>query len=74
MSRITLLALKNAHRSFVPVINILCSYKIMSLEEAHPLWQRFNEGQEVVLDIPDDLASQVKKHLDDLGYSYLQAQ
>lgn len=48
-------------------MNLLVGHRIMTLEEAHSFYKRFKLGEDVVFEIPEDVASQFRIDLDCLN-------
>jgi len=67
MPRITLRHNKNKDVSFIHIMNLLVGHRIMTLEEAHSFYKRFKLGEDVVFEIPEDVASQFRIDLDCLN-------
>ena len=70
MSRFMLLHDVNKNVGFLHIVNFLVSYKIMSLEQAGRFYERFKLGEDVVFDIPDQMASTFKEYLESLNCKY----
>jgi len=70
MSRIEIRHSVNEDVNFIHIINVLVSYKVMSLEEASCLYRKFKLAEDVVFDIQDETTAKVKDALDSLNCKY----
>ena len=60
MSRVTLRHKNNEHLKFVHILNLLCSYGIVNMEEAMSLMKQFKLGEDVTIDLPDEVDSEFR--------------
>ncbi len=70
MSRIVIRHSVNKDVNFIHVVNVLVSYKVMSLEEASCLYKKFKLAEDVAFDIQDEITSTVKDAFDSLNCKY----
>lgn len=70
MSRVLLRHNENKSIGFLHIVNFLVSYKIMSLEEANRFYQKYQLGEDVVFDIPEQTDSTFKDYLRFLNCKY----
>ena len=71
MSKFMLRREINKDRTFVHVINFLTATQIMSLEDSRPMFRAFHSrGEDVLVDIPDDLDSRFGEAMDIVNFHY----
>jgi hypothetical protein len=70
MSFIKIRRASNESLSFVKIVNFMVSYKMMSLEDASRLHLTLMSGEEIIIRLPETMASQLANELDFLGWKY----
>ena len=71
MSRFMLRRGVNKDVSLLHVINFLIACQVMSLEDSRPMFRAFHlRGEDVVVDIPDELDSRFRDTLDSVNFRY----
>jgi hypothetical protein len=71
MSKFVLRVRANNNLSFCHIINFFTAYEIMSLDEARPMFHAWHSrGEDVTVDIPDELDSNFKETLNSLNAKY----
>jgi hypothetical protein len=70
MSRFLLPHEANESVPFVPIVNFLVSYEVMSLGQAADLNRQFKLGNDVVIEIPDSINLVFMDELDYLNCAF----
>ncbi len=71
MSKFMLRRDVNKDCSFVHVVNFLTGCQVMLLEDARPMFNAFHlKGEDVVVDMPDELDSRFMEALDAVNFQY----
>lgn len=71
MSRFMLRWGVNKDASILHITNFLISYQVMPLEESRPMVRAFHlKGEDVLVEIPDDLDTRFRDTLDSLKFQY----
>jgi hypothetical protein len=70
MVRITIRYDDNRDVPFLQILNFLVAYKIIAFETAVSLHNEFRSGGDIVLDVPDEIASRFRGELDHFDCKY----
>ena len=70
MSRIMLRYTNNKDAKFLHIANFLIGCGLMTLEETHSLYKNFKSRNDIIFDIPDEMASEFRNELDSLNCKY----
>ena len=71
MSKFMLRRDVNKERSFCSIVNFLTACQIKSIEDCLPMFRAFHSrGEDVVVDIPDELDSRFREALAAVDFQY----